>query len=923
MSGTGFLPSWAQPPVQPIAAGMTPGPAGLLMPQSAFDLATLAPPPAFQTPREIGAAGHLVLTSRDSLQAALAQDDDPEMGPLADYETALQPMVPPSGVAWQQEVIFDRLAVTDDQMQAQMTAYFNAAQSYDINLQFERIKASDYYRGKELGNEEEGRSKLVLTTVRDTIRATLPSLLRVFLAVENPVEFTAAIADNEQLGELHAELARQATSYAAWSLFTANQGWLILHDALLNCLTRKVGWLRWKWGPRRDTRVEQCDNLLAPQLQALLRQPGILAQRVSKRPMLPSEQRAIAATAEGAAYFQLGGEPVLFSALITRSVARSWPIIESVEPDCVWVVADADTVDTARAVFHVRELPASDLIAAGLPADEVLHAATVAAVAPRSRRELMARDPVSGRSWRIDQPGNDASMRMVRYVEGWWRCDCDGDGIAELVHSHAVGTDPKLIRWDRTDEIPLSAMTPYREPGRIVGLSQADMTMDLQKVQTQVMRAVLDSLSQSIFPRTVVVGNGVNIDDVRQTSIGAIIRVTQQGNVQELEKPFLGDKALLVMQQLDAIREGRTGITRTSQGLTAESLQSTTPVAVDAQTGASQDRLDMIARSCAETGLVPLYKGLLRLMAKHQDRPNVLSVRGRWINVDPRALSQQWDCQVNVGGRGTPQERLAMLSAIASKQETILAPAVAQGSLDTPIVGLPEYRNTLARMCEVAGISDVTSYFKELPPNYQPPPPPPPQPSPDQVLAAVEQQKLAQTALDEQRASETERIKLAIDDDRSRAESAVTAWVAMYTAAAQHPGTPVPPIEDVQTALAPKIPIGPLLAAPTQPPMAQPPMPAPGAPPLGAGPVVSPSAPALGVPIGAGPGANRPRAGLGLPPSGPATSPGRGGPPDPASLLAMRTALLRNRGDVPGALLTNRALMPPGAPGASPMGAPP
>ena len=84
--------------------------------------------------------------------------------------------------------------------------------------------------GRKIGDEEPGRSQLVMTMVRDTIRATLPSLIRVFTAVENPVEFIPTVSDNEQLGELHAELARQATSYANWALFTANRGWMILHD---------------------------------------------------------------------------------------------------------------------------------------------------------------------------------------------------------------------------------------------------------------------------------------------------------------------------------------------------------------------------------------------------------------------------------------------------------------------------------------------------------------------------------------------------------------------------------------------------------------------------------------------------------------------------------------------------------------------
>ena len=886
MSGTAFIPPLAQPP-----------PGGLLSPTS-LDLSALAPPPAYHAPRNIMLAGQLSLSTASTARLVMPDAFDLP-GPLQDYTAGLQPFVAPAGVAWQQEIVFDRLAVTDAEVQSSMLTYFNAARNYDVALANDRILASDYYRGRPLGDEEPGRSHLVMTVVRDTIRATLPSLLRVFTAVENPCEFVPTVSDNEQLGELHAELARQATAYSNWALFTANKGWIVLHDAILNALTRKVGWIRWKWGERRAQRVEDCDRLLAPQLQALLQEPGITAQRIVKRPMLPNEQRAVSATPEGMAYFQAGGPPVLYSARITRAAARAWPIVESIDPACVWSVADADQVETARAVFHVRDLPASDLIAAGLPEDEVMKAATIESISPRLRREMVSRDPRSGNAWRVNMPGENRAMKLVRYVEGWCRLDTDGDNVAELIHTHALGSSPKLVRWDRTDEVPLSAMTPYREPGRIVGYSQADMVMDLQRTQTKVMRAVLDALSQSIFPRTTVVVGQVNLEDVRQTAIGSIIRMSQQGAVQELSKPFIGDAALTVMQQLDAVREGRTGITRTSQGLTAESLQSTTPLAVDAQTGAAQDRLDMIARTLAETGLAPLYIGLLRLMAKHQDRPNVLSIRGKWVPVDPRALSAMWDVQVNIGGKGTPAERLSMLNAIATKQEQILAPAIAQGMLDTPIVGLPNYRATLARMVETAGMSDVVTYFKELGPNWQPPPPPPPKPTTDEVLAKVEQDKLQASVVDDSRQSQTDRLKLALDDDRSRAEAAVTAWVNAYGVAAVN-GTPLPSIAEFQTALRSQIPLAALLM---QPQTALPPAP----------PAAPPVPPALGVPLGGVPGRAAP---VVRPPGAPVTTPAPApaGGPDAASVLAMRRALLQRGGsNLAGATLANRAMLPPQA----------
>jgi len=723
---------------------------------------------------------------------------------LEPYEAGLRPMVPPAGTEWQEEIIIDRIARNDDSIEAQMQSYFEAAQAYDNALSTDRIKASEYYAARPFGDEEPGRSQLVLSVVRDTVRATLPSLLRIFTGVENPVEFVPMVAENEQLGLLHADLARKCTQYAHWGIFVANDGWMVLHDALLNALTRKVGWIRWRWGSQRAVRIEECNNLLAPQLQFLLQESGITAQRIARRPMLPHELRAVAATPEGDAYLKAGGEPMFYSARITRHAARGWPVVEAVMNESVWVVADADNPAKARAIFHVRDVPCSDLIEAGLPREEVLHCAGSGTLGNRQRREAVARDRASGQNIRAPNAANDPSMMMVRYVEGWCQMDTDGDYMAELIHTHAIapggGGNPKLIQWDRTDEIPLAAMVPYREPGRIIGFSQADMVMDLQRTQSRVMRAILDSLGQAIFPRTVVQLGAVTIEDARQTAIGSIIRVTQQGAVQELTKPFMGQQALGVMESLDAVRESRTGITRTSQGLTAESLQSTTPTAVNAQTSAAQDRIDMIARTCAQTGLAPLYQGMARMLARNQDRPNVLSIRGRWVTIDPRALSLQWAVQVNVGHRGTPSERLAMLNAVAQKQEQILAPAIAMGALDTPLVGLKEYRNTLARMVETAGFSDVVSYFKELPPDWQPPAPPPPKPTTDELLAQVESLKVQATATDDQASQEFDRLKLMIEDERSRLETALKAWTDAWSTSAQY-GTPVPSLTNFQDAV--------------------------------------------------------------------------------------------------------------------------
>ena len=893
------------------------GPPGAGVPPQAQMLPPGVPPPLPPLPGLLPPGGMrptgMHLGSEQVLAMLMRQDrpeepEDPDASlpsGLRRYAAGLRPATRPEGVPWQQEVIYEKLGKTDREIEEAARYYFRIAQNYDTYLSRERVTASQYYAGRPFGNEQEGRSQIVMTVVRDTIRSMLPSLLRVFTAVEDPVSFEPAAS--EQLGndQLATVLSRQATDYCRWALFTANAGWQVLHDCLLDALTRKAGWVRWHWGAKRHVRTEVCEGLLQPQLQMLLAEPGISAQRIVRRPMTQAEQQALQRTPDGQMWLGQGGPAEYWSATITRSAQQAWPRVEAVPSECVWVVADAATVEDARAVWHVRDVTASELIEMGLPEDKVLaHQDTL--MRPQQRREMIARNQAQGYNIRSSPP-NDRSMSYVRYCEGWVRLDADNDNRAELLHVHMLGNATTLVQWERVDEIPLACFTPYREPGRVIGSSVADMVMDLQRVESRVMRATLDSLGQSMFPRTAVVLGQANLADVRQTAIGSIIRVAQQGAVQELVKPFAGKEALPVLEVLEAIRESRTGITRASQGLTVDELQSTAPVAVSQQTSAAQDRLDMVARTLAETGLAPLYTGLLKMMARQQDRPNVVRIRGAWVAIDPRALATMWETSVNVGGKGMPAERMALLGQIAAKQESIMQ----VGGLQNPLAGVPEYRNTLARMLETAGISDVSSYFKALPPGFQPPAQPQP-PNTDLILAQVQGQKTSADIENDRADQQTKRAQMLLEDDRERDKAALDAWSKTWVAAAQF-GSPAPSLDEFKTAMQSRAPAVGMLG--------------------GLPPANSPQPPAVGAAQAQPP---RPPAPPGLPPRPPAAAMGGGPPtmappgppgPDPATQMAVQGAL-RGRG-LPGAYgqLTNRAIaglvagpggppMPGAAPGA-------
>src|ERR1700733_14638125 len=87
----------------------------------------------------------------------------------------------------------------DEEFRAVVSAALSqSVQFIDTELSVERARATEFYLGKPFGNEEEGRSQVVLTEVRDAVDGMLPSFMRVFFGSEHTVEFVPTRADNVQ-----------------------------------------------------------------------------------------------------------------------------------------------------------------------------------------------------------------------------------------------------------------------------------------------------------------------------------------------------------------------------------------------------------------------------------------------------------------------------------------------------------------------------------------------------------------------------------------------------------------------------------------------------------------------------------------------------------------------------------------------------
>ena len=655
----------------------------------------------------------------------------------------------------------------DAELQSIITQDLTDAVSYvDSDLSPTRAKGTEYYRGDLFGNEVEGNSKVVAMEVRDTVSAMLPSLMRVFFNSENVVEFAPR-------GPEDVKMAQQATDYANYVFQNDNNGFLTSYAIFKDALVRKCGIAKFWWEDDEQVRIEEYTGLDDQTLEMLMQEPGAEVKIVVSYPDPEVDELQISTVDP------VTGQPVMMPPAMVHDVqikriTKDGRIrIMAVPPEELLLDRRARSFDDATIIAHRQMATVADLMAMGYDQDEIEE--NLSTTDLDSNDEYLARQPLS-----TTFGTNDAAnpmMRRVLYIEAYSRVDFDGDGIAELRKVCCMGGGYKVVRNLPASYIPFADFPCDPEPhtSPLEAMSIFDITRDLQEIKSEILRNTLDSLAQSIHPRTAVVEGQVNIDDVLNNETGAIIRMRAPGMVQPLTTPFVGQAAFPMMEYMDQIKEDRTGMSKAAMGLNADALQSSTKAAVNATISASQGRIELTARILAE-GMKKLFKGILFLATTHQDKARMVRMRNEWVQIDPRFWDVSMDANINIAlGNGDTNEKLQALMMIMAKQEQILQ----QLGPTNPLVTPQQFSNTLRKIVELSGFKDSTSFFQDIPADYKPPTPTP-KPTPEEVLAQVQAESIKADIQKKAAELELKRQQMMMDDDLTRDKMAQDLYLKKY-----------------------------------------------------------------------------------------------------------------------------------------------
>ena len=571
----------------------------------------------------------------------------------------------------------------------------------DSEISSQREKSMEYFYGEPFGNEEDGRSQVVVTDVQDTLMWMMPSLMRVFTAGDRVVRFVPE-------GPEDVDVAEQATKYVNHVFYKQNDGFMVLYNFFLDALMQKVGVVKHYWEDIERTTTESYENLTDAEYNLLLQDEDLDLQEHTetikpKEVMDPMTGQMVMI------------EEIIHDAVFTRTAFEGKVSVENVPPEEFLINRGAKTLKDARFICHRSHKTKSELLAMGFDPEDIddLPAYVGGADDITTSQEYMARHAYDSTDVYPNQAAEDAEA-IVQVYESYLKLEVEEDGPSVLHKVTHAGNI--ILDLEPVDTLPFSTICPIPIPHKFYGLSVAETVQDIQLIRSTLTRNLLDNMYLANNGRFQVVEGQVNIDDLLTNRPGGIVRTRSPNALQPIQTPSLQPYSFQMLDYWDQIRTGRTGVNPQTQGLSADVLKShVTAGAVQGALSNAQGRVELIARIFAETGVRDLFKALYNLVQRYEDRKKIIRVQNQYFEIDPSSWREDMDVDIEVGiGYGDQDIRMNNLSTYAGLIEKVA----------NQVPGIVDPMNVYNLMREIAdemGIKNVDSFIS--PPSTEPPPP--------------------------------------------------------------------------------------------------------------------------------------------------------------------------------------------------------
>ncbi len=537
--------------------------------------------------------------------------------------------------------------MNDNETMAALQASFASAYTDYTTLQKQRTDALNFYYGRPMGNEIEGRSQVVSKDLMDAVEWTMPSMMRV-CATPHAVQF-------DPVGPEDAEQAKQETLYVNHVFWKKNDGFTTAYTWIKDGLYQKVGYVAYWWEVEEKTCTERYTGLTQDQL-------AMTMQTLEEK----GEVEVVGAEATHTA----PGMPQLWDVEVKIKTKKGRAVVEAVPPDEMVVSGDCrGSIKNAKFAGRLCKKTRSKLLEEGFKRADIekLTDFTWEKTATESARSPLGQveEADDGVGW---------ANKELTLLDCFTNLDVDDDGYAERRHFIAGGND--ILVNEEAEEIQFCSWTPILTPHKHVGMDLYDLTEDFQRINTALTRGLLDNTYFSMNQRTAYNKNTVNVGMLQVNRPGGHVAV--DGDPGTAIMPIVtpvdtGMRLLPVIQHFNAKRDERTGAGSMTRGVDADVLAQATKGAYMAATGAANQRLEGFATIFAKTGYADLYQSLHGLLRRNQDWPEQFKIKKDWVTTNPAEWNERTDLTVSVGQGTAGKEEIRQNLLLMGSQLQIAA----------------------------------------------------------------------------------------------------------------------------------------------------------------------------------------------------------------------------------------------------------
>lgn len=487
------------------------------------------------------------------------------------------------------------------------------------------------YMQDELGNEVEGRSQVVMSDVADTIEWVMPSLMKIFYGGHKVLKVDPVEVEDEP----KAPIMEEKVNY---DFQKGMNGYLLLHDWFKDALMGKYSVVKYWWERGEKTKRLSYTDMTPEELDALYQDPNIEVIEVTQNDDLVS-----------------------FDAKCTKSIEISKPMALVVPPEEMIVdVRSGNVLSESNFVAHKKKVHKNHLKKYGVKPRDITSTREAfengAALTDTRFQDLGGTDFIH------DDKESDFVYIYECYLNDY---DTNGDPVPMKV----VIFGDKIIDVEENayGKPPFCGLTTVRIPHRFAGRSLSELVFEIQKLKTALIRSILDNLYYQNNGVTVVNPYRINMDDViDRNEPGAKWRTQYDIDPKTAFAPVpvnpMAPQTFQLMDVVESIKEKRTGITSYNQGLDSKSLNKTA-TGISQIMGASQQRMELIARTFAETGVRELFQAFIDMNLDFFDRSQAIKVDKTWTRINPQDIDGSFDVSIEVGvGTGAQEIKINQLT---------------------------------------------------------------------------------------------------------------------------------------------------------------------------------------------------------------------------------------------------------------------